>query len=714
MKYILSIILFCSIQVSGQIKINGKVTDGNKKAVQYANIFIVGTYDGGTTDTLGNFSFMTYEVGNQLLKITAIGREYKSIPFDLAQNKPLHIQLQEQAKQLDEVVIQAGLLQAGDKGKNTVMTPLDIVTTAGSMGNIFGALATLPGAQVAGENGRLMVHGGSAAETQTYINGIRVPQPYTSSPNDVPVRGRFSPFLFKGVNFSTGGYSAEYGNALSSVLILNTANQIEPNKTEISISSVGAGLSNTQDWKTKSLTFNTSYTNLKPYSKIITPNIDWTKPYENASGELIYRQKLKTGFISTYAAFNFEDMGLYQKNSNYTHPIAIKKKAYNSYFNTDYQQNLGGRWDMQSGIGMGYLNEKLQADSMGMPHQEIAIHVKEKFTKSWNNRIKSIFGIDYFYTDFTQDFTSPSTRKEVSSASSIAALYTETTYAMNNYLIAKLGIRATSSTAEPFLLEPRFSLGYLINPYNQLSFAYGDFHQQGSQEILIYDQQIKWQQAHHYILNYYYEKKGRTLRLEAYRKTYDHLIKYDTPRINSSSIFTNTGTGYAQGMDLFFRDNRSIKNLQYWISYAYTDSKRNETDAPFSVTPSYVFKHTLSVVAKYWINALHSQVSLTNNYLSGRSYHDPNLPSYTQRKTDAYNTLSASWSYLISQQKIIHISVNNLLGSSPIYGYQYADHPNQQGIYNRIAITPSAKRFVFVGFFWTLSSNKKENQLDNL
>ncbi|UZJ65245.1 carboxypeptidase-like regulatory domain-containing protein [Sphingobacterium sp. KU25419] len=122
MKYILSIILFCSIQVSAQIRINGKVTDSNKNTVQYANIFIVGTYDGGTTDTLGNFSFLTHEVGNQLLKITAVGLESKSIPLDLSHNKPLQIQLQEQAKQLDEVVIQAGLLQAGDKGKNTVMT----------------------------------------------------------------------------------------------------------------------------------------------------------------------------------------------------------------------------------------------------------------------------------------------------------------------------------------------------------------------------------------------------------------------------------------------------------------------------------------------------------------------------------------------------------------------------------------------------------------
>ncbi|UIR55799.1 TonB-dependent receptor [Sphingobacterium sp. SRCM116780] len=714
MKFILFLLLYCSLHAVAQTQIHGQVIDKNKKAVRYANIFIEGTYDGGTTDSLGNFVFETTESGIKILKFTAIGRESKSITIDLSQNKPILIQLDELAKQLDEVVIQAGLLQAGDNGKNTVMTPLDIVSTAGSMGNIFGALATLPGAQVAGENGRLMVHGGNASETQTYINGIRVAQPYSSSPNDVPVRGRFSPFLFKGVNFSTGGYSAEYGNALSSVLILNTPNQIEENKSEISISSVGLGLSNTQNWKTKSLTFNTSYTNLKPYSKIITPNIDWTKPYENASGELIYRQKLNTGFISMYTSFNFEDMGLYQANSNYAKPILVKKTAKNIYWNTNYEQQLGNRWNLQSGIGLGYLNDKLYADSMGMPHQETALHIKEKLNKSWNNKLKSTLGIDYFFTNYKQDFINPSATKTFQLQSSVVAAYTETTYALTKKVIAKLGLRGTKSNEQSFIVEPRASIGYLMNPHSQFSFAYGDFHQQGPQEVLIYDPHLKWSEAQHYILNYYYEKNGRTLRLETYRKNYNNLIKYTTRTITNETNFNNQGEGYAQGLDVFLRDNKSIKNLQYWISYAFTDTKRNEGDAPLSVVPSYVFRHTFSVVAKYWINSLHSQISLTDNYLSGRSFDDRNQASYMQGKTKGYNMLSGSWSYLISPQKIIHFSISNILGSSPIYGYQYAEQPNQQGIYNRLAITPTAKRFIFVGFFWTISSNKKENQLDNL
>jgi outer membrane receptor for ferrienterochelin and colicin len=70
---------------------------------------------------------------------------------------------------------------------NSVLTPLDIVTTAGSMGNIIAAMGKLPGAQIAGENGRLMVRGGDPSETQTLINGILVNQPNTASANGVSV-----------------------------------------------------------------------------------------------------------------------------------------------------------------------------------------------------------------------------------------------------------------------------------------------------------------------------------------------------------------------------------------------------------------------------------------------------------------------------------------------------------------------------------------------
>jgi hypothetical protein len=83
-------------------------------------------------------------------------------------------------------------------------------------------------------------------------------------------------------------------------------------------------------------------------------------------------------------------------------------------------------------------------------------------------------------------------------------------------------------------------------------------------------------------------------------------------------------------------------------------------------------------------------------------------------KTKSYNNLSFNWAYILTTQKILYFSVSNVLGSQNVFGYEYANNPDASGVFNRKEITPTADRFFFVGFFWTISQDKKENQLKNL
>jgi len=83
-------------------------------------------------------------------------------------------------------------------------------------------------------------------------------------------------------------------------------------------------------------------------------------------------------------------------------------------------------------------------------------------------------------------------------------------------------------------------------------------------------------------------------------------------------------------------------------------------------------------------------------------------------RTKSYNNLSLSWAYLLSQQKILYFSISNVTGSNNVFGYNYSNSPDANGTYTRQAITQPADRFFFVGFFWTISSDKKSNQLNNL
>jgi hypothetical protein len=105
---------------------------------------------------------------------------------------------------------------------------------------------------------------------------------------------------------------------------------------------------------------------------------------------------------------------------------------------------------------------------------------------------------------------------------------------------------------------------------------------------------------------------------------------------------------------------------------------------------------------------------LSYSFNSGRPYDDPNEMDFMNGKTKNYNNVSMSWAYLLSQQKILFISISNILGTENVFGYEYANSPDSNGVFQRKAIIPTADRFFFVGFFWTISDNKKDNQLNNL
>ena len=719
MKTIITLtIFFITTMLFSQTTIVGKVIDEKGKPVSGANIYIEGTYDGTSSTENGSFSFQTNTKGNQILVVSFLIFETSKTNIDIANFKNITIKLKDNVNALDAVVITAGTFEAGGKAKVSVLKPLDIVTTAGSAGNIIAALQTLPGTQNVGEDGRLFVRGGDASETQTFVDGIRVSQPYGASVQNLPTRGRFSPFLFSGISFSTGGYSAEYGEALSSVLLLNTQDEPDHNKTEISLMTVGLGVGNTQKWKKSSLSVNTSYLNLAPYQAAIKQNVDWNKPFQSLSGETVYRYNFNNGILKLYAAFDSSMFDINQENINSPQKIRVDLNNNNFYFNSSYIAVFGTNWQIISGLSYGYSKNKIKLDLDDVANDENAAHLKLKFKKSFSSRVKLSFGGDYFITKFDEQYN-PNTGigAVLGYNSTIATVFTEADIFFSKKLAAKVGFRlSNNSLLDETAIAPRISLAYKTAKNSQFSLAYGDFTQTPKSDYIKYSKfhQFESEKASHYILNYQYNKNGKTLIAEAYYKDYSNLVKYDTPTIQYNSIFNNNGSGYAKGVDLFWRDGTTFKNLEYWISYSYIDSQRDYKNFPILATPNFIADNSLSIVSKYWISDWKSQIGFTNSYSTGRPYNNPNEAQFMNGKTKAYNNLSFNWAYLLSQQKILYFSVSNVLGSQNVYGYDYAKNPNSNGVYNRTAITPTADRFFFVGFFWTISNDKKDNQLKNL
>lgn len=719
MKAITTVLLsLITISIGAQTTISGTVLDNKNSPIEGANVYLDGTYDGASTDELGKFSFETSETGTQNLIVSMISYETYMQAGDVSYLKDLTVQLQEAINQLTGVTLTAGSFQAGDNSKVSVLKPLDIVTTAGAAGDFVGALQTLPGTSNVSEDGRLFVRGGQAGETQVFIDGLRVFQPFNATANNIPTRGRFSPFLFKGITFSTGGYSAEYGQALSSVLLLNTTDEPDQEKTDISVLSVGGGIGRTEIWGNKSLSVNAQYINLAPYQWLI-PNEQgarWNKPYESFSGEAVYRSKTENGIFKFYTGFNQANVDLDQEDINFEDFVNFRLKNSNFYANTSYKHFFDKEWTLTAGASVSSDRNDIGFEENDIEVNETAGHLKVKVKKTFSSRFQLNMGVEHFITDYQDNLTNAdSFTFESGFNDNLSSGYAEADIFFSNKFAMKLGVRGEhSSILDDSNIAPRVSLAYKSSEKGQFSLAYGDFYQNPLNESLKFDQNLNFEKTAHYILNYQYLSDGKTFRAEAYYKDYDGLVKFNTEMPQFNSEFNNLGNGYATGIDIFWRDNKSIKNLDYWASYSYLNTERDFRNFREKATPNFAPAHSLSLVTKYWVGDWRSQIGVSYNHGSGRPYDNPNTPQFLAEKTKAFNSLNMNWAYLISQQKILFFSVSNITGFKNVNGYQYADTPNVDGIFNRRAIRPTANAFFVVGFFWTISDDKSSNQLDNL
>ncbi|WGH76773.1 TonB-dependent receptor [Tenacibaculum tangerinum] len=718
MKQVLLIVCFLTYTlVIAQTTISGRVTDAKGIPIEGANVYLEGTYDGTSSDEKGNFSFTTSEKGLQTLTLSFISFETYTKTADVATFKNVKILLHEDVNTLDAVIINAGTFEAGDNAKVTALKPLDVVTTASALGDFVGALQTLPGTSSVSEDGRLFVRGGEAGETQVFIDGIRVFTPYSPSAPNIPTRGRFSPFLFKGITFSTGGYSAEYGQALSSVLLLNTNDEAIKEKTDVSLMTVGLGVGNTQVFGKNSLSVNTSYINLAPYQELFPDRNTWKKPIQSLNGEAVYRFRFKNeSLLKFYGAYSYADFDLIQENINYENGFRFGLKNRNLYFNGTYKQHFADNWTVTGGVSFTNDNSKINIVDDKVVDNENSAHVKATLKKRFSNRFKLNVGAEYFMTNFSEDYTSEiNGNATYGFDNNIFGSFAEAAIFFSKKLGTKIGLRMENSELlREFTISPRASIAYKSGENAQFSFAYGRFYQNPENEYLKFNTQFKAAHTSHFIANYQYVKNKQILRIEGYYKKYQDLVKYDTDTPLPYSNFSNSGEGFSKGIDVFWRDNKNIKNTDYWISYSLLDTERDYKNYPVKARPNFASTHNLSVVAKHWIPDWKSQVGMSYNFASGRSYTNPNKGGFLNEKTKNYHSVSVNWAYLISQQKILYFSINNVLGTQNVFGYNYKNTPNSEGFFNRQAIIPSVDSFFFVGFFWTISDDKKENQLNNL
>ena len=744
MKKIVGIItsVFLFSNVFAQTKITGTVNDNKNKPLAGVSISILNTYDGATSDVNGKFFMTTNEQGAFIIEAKMLG--YKSATQNISLNKneiKIDFILKEEVSELKAVTVTAGSFEAGDKKRvATVLTALDVYTTGGANGDITSAIKTLPGTQQVGEQEGLFVRGGAGYETKQMIDGMVVNNPFYSGSPDIATRGRFAPGLFKGNIFSTGGYSALYGQALSSVLLLESIDLPNRSEASASISSVfvGAGFQDLAKNKKYSYGINYGYTNLVPYFSLVKQKPDYFLMPEFHNADANFRIKTKRGgMIKYYTNFSANKMGL----RNVDIDSSLLKDAFTLknnfwYNNVSYRENLGKGWKSLLGFSYSTNNDIIQTDIQNQNNQsvitgihyiddkKIALNSQQNLTVLrgvLEKRISGIstirFGSEYWYSFnkylYNNNFTS--TIKD-----HYIAIFSETDLYITNQLAIKAGGRFEySSMMKAGNIAPRLALAYKTGNNAQMSIAFGEFYQKPEVlQIMNYNNgvhQTGYTKATHYLINYIKNTSLQTFRVEAFYKKYNNLIKI-FPDTN------NTGNGYAQGFELFWRDKKTFKNIDYWISYSYLDTKRDFLNYPTTLQPTFATPHTLSVVTKTFVTKWKTGFNFTYNFATGRPYYNIAFNNNTNKyeifdegKTISLHNLGFSLNYLPNLGKqnaktfiVLVASITNVLNSNLIYNYRYS----YNGL-NKVAVTPPAKQFFFIGCFLSWGVDKTQDAINN-
>lgn len=208
-------------------KIKGRLLDAETKLPLIgANVLIAGTQLGAASDTEGNFLIKSIPVGNYSLKISYIGYETKIKPDVIVRSERftfVEAELKTLALELDQVVVTGGYFTETDEQVSSItnFSYEEIRRAPGTAGDISRVVFSLPSlAKVNDQSNGLIVRGGSPIENAFFVDNIEIPNINhfpTQGTSSGPI-GMLNVDFIRDVNFSTGGFSAIYGDKLSSVM----------------------------------------------------------------------------------------------------------------------------------------------------------------------------------------------------------------------------------------------------------------------------------------------------------------------------------------------------------------------------------------------------------------------------------------------------------------------------------------------------------------
>lgn len=535
--------------------IKGRLLDGETKApLVGANVEVLNTIMGSATDEQGQFFVNDVPVGSYSLRFSYIG--YQNATQTDVIVRPQRItfveaDLKPSALQAEAVEVSGGYFTQSDEQPLSVtgFSREEIRRAPGSAGDVSRIIWSLPSiAKINDQSNSLIVRGGSPVENAFYIDNIEIPNINhfpTQGASGGPI-GMINVDFIENVQFHTGGFSAQYGDKLSSIMDINFR---EGNRDEfdaqldLNFTGFGGALEMPILGQKGSLLFSARRSYLDLIIGLADVGTTVAPSYGDYQGKLVY---------DINAHHQLTVLGISGDDHNSPDRETAQKNAMIVYGNQDIYENTAGinwraLWNKSgySNTSVSYTSDQFKEDYF---ETSSAIHLLRNRSLEQSFKLRNVnhfrlsqrhsleFGVeakhlitdyDNFFNDYTDalgDTVPAFTLDDKITADKVGAFVSYIAKPVNR-LTATLGMRADYfSYNENSYLSPRFSFSYQFSPRTSLNGATGVFYQNLPLVLLSQresNRDLKDPMATHYILGVDHLLTENTkLSLEAYEKDY--------------------------------------------------------------------------------------------------------------------------------------------------------------------------------------------------
>jgi hypothetical protein len=622
--YLLSILLFTSTVFAQTGNIRGFVYEKSSgEPIMFCSVFLKGTTIGAATDINGMYNISKVKTGDYTLMVTYIGYDTSSVNITLKSGQILtqNLQISESSVQLNEVRISAERTEMRTEVKAAVIKitkqDMEMIPTIGGEPDLAQYLQVIPGVVFTGDQGgQLYIRGGSPIQNKVLLDGMIIYSPFHSI-------GLFSVFdtdIIRNTDVYTGGFNAEYGGRISSIMDIKT---IDGNKKKF-----GGKLS--------ANTFSSKLFLEGPLSKSGKSSFVFSAKtsYLDKSSELLYKHPILY-FDKKGMPYSYTD--LYAKYSlQGNNGSKVNVFGFNFQDNVNYEGISELNW-ISKGIGSEFIlipggspiliEGNFAYSSYKVSLDEQASKLRESGINGFNmgfdftyfqpkGKIKYGFDIHGFSTDFTT-YNSVNSKIEQNENTSEFSAYINYQFSGTRFIIEP-GFRLQKYTLG-ISPEPRLGMKYIASERMRFKVSSGYYSQNilsttSDRDVInlfsgiisspeeIPDQadgtpyQQKFQTARHLIAGVEYDISRRIdFQVEGYIKDFTQLTNINRNMTSNTDDEFIIETGIAKGVDALIKFKS--KKLYIWAVYSLGFITRNDGNSTYH--PHFDRRHNVNFVTSY-------------------------------------------------------------------------------------------------------------------